>query len=396
MSNDSSASVWGWLRADLRRFDLALAVLASTVSTALVFINPGGFDFGWPEVAAGVAMFVLLVFRRRASLVFLGVALAWTAVHIAVFERPTPMVFAILVLLAMVCVRLERRAAIGLGVGIGLSIYLIGLVVNSAELGDERAIIGIAWAAVAVGIGDASRTWRRYSESSKAELRSAVLAAEAQARAQVSEERLTIARELHDLLAHNLSVMNVQTGAALHLLRSNPEVAEQSLIEARDAGKSVLDELGGLLAVLRHDGDGAPTQSLPSVDELDELVERMRAAGLPIEWTYRGSPGELAPVASLAAYRIVQEGLTNAAKHGRGPAELVTSWEDGGLALTIQNEVGSRNEVGSSTAVGSGQGVVGMAERATVNGGRFDAREVDGRFIIEAWLPANAHPEVVT
>lgn len=382
MSDSADRSLMARLRADPRRFDLLVALVATVIGLALVAASPGEFDSGWPEVASGVGVFVLLIFRRRAPVALLLTSLVWVAAHVAIWERPTPMVFAGFILLATASIRVERPVAIGLGLLVGVGAYIAGLVVNSVEVNDDRALIGIAWAAVAVGMGDAARTWRRYTASAEAELQSAVLAAEAQAQAQISEERLTIAREVHDVLAHNLSVMNVQTGAALHLLRSDPDTAETALTEAREAGKSVLHELSDLLSVLRHDGDDAPTASLPSVDELDDLVETMRGSGLVVEWRRSGEPADLSPVASLAAYRIVQESLTNAAKHGTGSAELFTAWSDGGLSVKVANPVGSGD------GDGSGQGLIGMQERATLNGGRLEAGEIDGRFVVDAWLPA--------
>lgn len=379
-----------WLRADPRRFDLAVALLVSVVGTTLVVVSPEGFDSGWPEAASGVGVFVLLLLRRQAPIVLLLVALAWIATHVVVWERPTPMVFAAMVLLATASVRVERPTAIALGLFVGLGAYVAGLIANSVEIGDGRAVIGLAWAGVAVGVGDATRTWRRYRASAQAELQSTLLAAEAQAQALVSEERLTIARELHDLLAHNLSVMNVQTGAALHLLRSDPDTAETALTTARNAGNSVLDELSDLLAVLRHEGDDAPTTSLPSVAELGELVDMMRSSGLSIEWIQSGEPARLPAVTSLAAYRIVQESLTNAAKHGDGSVELTTTWEIEGLRIRV------KNAVGSGGGIGSGQGMIGMRERATLNGGQLDVCEAHGQFVVEAWLPATHASEPST
>ena len=260
------------------------------------------------------------------------------------------------------------------------------MVGNDTELGDARAVIGIAWTAGAVGIADAVRSWRRYRESADAQVRAAVLAAEAQAREQESEERLTIARELHELLAHNLSVMNVQTGAALHLLRSDPDQAEASLTTARAAGKTVLDELRELLAVLRHEhDDGAPMSSLPSADEVDQLVDTMRGSGLHVDWKRSGAPRPLSSVVSLAAYRIVQEGLTNAAKHGDGSVVLAMAWADDGLMITIEN-----GTAGAVDETGAGLGLVGMRERAAVNGGRLTVDADGDRFVVEAWLPADA------
>jgi signal transduction histidine kinase len=346
---------------------------------------PTNDDAGWPDVAAGVGAFVLVALRRRQPFVLLAIAMVWTTVHVVVWDRPTVMVFALLVLLTTACIRLDRWPAIGLGAGVAAWLYTLGLTANDTQYGDARAVIGIAWAAGAVGIADAIRSWRRYQASSEAEVRAAVLAADAEASRRVSEERLVIARELHDLLAHNLSVMNVQTGAALHLLRADPDQAEASLTVARDAGRTVLDELRELLSVLRHEhDDAAPMSSLPSAEDVDRLVDTMRASGLHVDWNRSGAPRPLSSVASLAAYRIVQEGLTNAAKHGDGSVELSTAWADDGLTITIEN-TGSR-EIDET---GAGLGLVGMRERASVNGGTLTAEARGDRFVVEAWLPTD-------
>ncbi len=381
-----------WLRADLRRFDLVVAVLVPAVAMGLLYLSPDRFDIGWPEWAAGVGAFVLLLLRRLAPVPLLVIALVAAAVHVGILQRPTPMIFAVVVLLATVCVRMERWPAIGLGSAIAVSLYVLGLTSNDVELGDARAVIGVAWTAGAVGVADAVRSWRSYRASAEAELRSAVLASEAQARQQVSEERLAIARELHDLLAHNLSVMNVQNGAALHLLRSDPDKAEESLKAAREAGRSVLDELRELLSVLRHDDgvDDAPTASLPTVDDVGRLVETMRSAGLNVTWSRSGSARALAPAVSLAAYRIVQESLTNAARHGTGHVDLSTDWREDGLSIAVVNPVAV--DAADREDTGSGLGLVGMRERASVNGGRVDTTSDSGRFTVQAWLPLAAAP----
>lgn len=391
MSDSPGAAVVSWLRADPRRTDLAIAVVTIGLGSLLIRVAPEQFDSGWPEVAAGIGAFVMVLLRRWRPRLLLGVALLWAAAHVGIYQRPTPTFFAILVLMFTVCVALERWQAIGLGVAVAAPLYGFGLYVNEVAAGDQRAIIGIVWAFLVVGFADATRSWRQFKESADQQVRAAVLAAEAQTRQQVSEERLTIARELHDLLAHNLSVMNVQTGAALHLLRNDPDQAEQSLTAARDAGKTVLEELRELLGVLRHDeGDDAPTSSLPTVDELASLVETMRSAGLAVEWTEAGAPRPLAPAVSLAAYRIVQESLTNAAKHGGGAADLATVWDDTGLTIQIANDVAG--EAGD----GSGHGVVGMRERASANGGRLTTETADGRFLVDAWLPVATDREAPT
>ena len=377
-----------WVTADERRTDLAVATLTVAVAVALLAATPEEYDTGRPDVAAGVGAFVLVALRRRWPLVLLGVALAWSALHATIWDRPSVMVFAVFVLLATSCIRLERTPAIVLGVAVAAILYALALIVNDElEPGDGRVLITVVWTAAAVGVADAVRSWRRYRVSASAEVRAAVLAAEAHAGQQVSEERLAIARELHDLLAHNLSVMNVQTGAALHLLRSDADRAEESLLAARDAGRTVLDELRDLLAVLRRDTDGgAPRVSLPKVDDLPALVATMRAAGLQVVWTDTGDRTNLAPAVSLAAYRIIQEALTNAAKHGAGTATLTTDWRRDGLIITVTNPTTTAtSERGMS---GGGHGLIGMRERAVGNGGALEAGQVDTNFRVWAHLPA--------
>ncbi len=390
MTDTARITTLAWLRADPRRFDLAVAVVVMCLGLILMVGTPDEYDTGWPDVVAGVGAFVLLALRSRWPRVLFAIAAVSLAVFVLAYERPTLLMFTALVLLSTVCVRLERWPAVGLGALCGAGLYWVGLYVsNTDEPGDARAVIFIAWAAVAVGVADAARSWRRAQEAADAELRSALLATEAQTRQHVSEERLTIARELHDLLAHNLSVMNVQTGAALHLLRDDPDGAERSLTAARDAGKNVLDELRELLSVLRHDdGDEALTSSLPTIEQLPELVETMRSAGLDVQWTRSGAPQPLAPAVSLASYRIVQEALTNAAKHGPGLADLVTDWGVDRLAIRVTNPLTS------ASGDGFGHGLIGMRERAVANGGRLTVAEADGMFVVNAWLPATVEREV--
>ncbi|MEM7337206.1 MAG: histidine kinase [Actinomycetota bacterium] len=392
-----------WLRDDARRFDFVVAVAVICGGFALSYGTPDSFDVGPADGAAGVAAFVLLALRSRWPKVLFGLAAAGSAAFVAVYERPTLLVFAGLVLLSTVCVRLERWPAVGLGAVSAAGLYAMGLGIGDVDnFGDARAVIFIAWAAVAVGVADAVRSWRRAQESAEAQVRSALLATEAQTRQHVSEERLTIARELHDLLAHNLSVMNVQTGAALHLLRDDPDGAEQSLIAARTAGKTVLEELRGLLSVLRHDdSDEALTSSVPTVDQLPQLVETIRSAGLDVQWARTGVARPLAPAVSLACYRIVQEALTNAAKHGSGLVHLVTDWDADRLVIRVTNPLrdssgdNGYNGHNGHNEHGAGHGLIGMRERAVANGGHLAAREVDGSFVVDAWLPAAVNQSVV-
>jgi len=385
VDDPTSNRLWVWLRSDPWRFDLIVAFLIAGLGTALVLVGPEEFDTGWPEVVAGVGAFVLMALRRRWPIPLLVVSLVAVAAHIAIYERPTPMIFATLVLLATVCVRLDRWPAIAVGAGTGTSMYVLAVIGTGAQAAESRALIGAVWTAFAVGTADAVRSWRRYRASVAAQIEAAAAASEAEARERVAEERLSIARELHDLLAHNLSIMNVQTGAALHLLRTDPDQAEASLTTARDAGRNVLDELTRLLSVLR-DGGSAPTGSLPTIEQLGGLIDSMRSSGIDITVTQTGSTRSLSPAVSIAAYRIVQEGLTNAAKHGDGTAQVGLDWSNDGLTIVIANPISHRRPAADQAASGQ-HGLIGMRERAVANGGRLRFGPKQSFFQVDAWLP---------
>lgn len=390
----ASTTWWAWLTAHPRRVDVAVAVATVAVSAVLIGGAPDASDAGWPDMAAGVGAFVLVLLRRRWPLPLLAAALGCAIVYALVWDRPSSLVFAALVLLGTACVRLDRGPAIALGAGVGLTLYALALTINDdLDPTDGRAVIGLVWAAAAVGIGDAARSWRRYRESVDMQARSAVEAAEAQARQQVTDERLTIARELHDLLSHNLSVMNVQTGAALHLLRSDPGTAEQALRAARDAGRTVLEELRDVLAVLRHSttDEDAPRGALPTLDDLPALVDAMRATGLATTWSESGQPRPLASPVSLAAYRIIQEALTNAAKHGAGSATLTTAWDSDALTITVTNPVPAL--VPQQDRPSTGHGLIGMHERAVTNSGVLEAGPTPSGFAVTARLPLDPHAD---
>jgi len=205
----------------------------------------------------------------------------------------------------------------------------------------------------------------------------------------VAEERGRIARELHDVVAHSVSVMTVQAGAARMLLSGDPGRATEPLRAVEETGRQALTELRRLLSILRAvdhranpDGEPVPAPQ-PGLDDLPALLDSIRAAGLPAELTIVGRPRALPPGVALAAYRIVQEALTNSLKHA-GPAHARVSirfTQDG-----VELEVVDDGRGGVPT--GQGLGLVGMGERASVFGGRFEAGPVaEGGFAVRAYLP---------
>lgn len=198
------------------------------------------------------------------------------------------------------------------------------------------------------------------------------------------EERLRIARELHDVLAHSISVINVQAGVGLALLDTNPEQARTALTTIKAASKEALGEVRQVLDTLRTPGD-APRAPAPGLDRLPELVEQAASAGLGVEVVTEGERAALPPGTDLAAFRIVQEALTNVVRHsGSRTARVRIAYAPGRLGLRIDDE----GPATASDAGGGGNGLVGMRERAAALGGTIEAGpRPDGGFRVLADLP---------
>jgi len=207
----------------------------------------------------------------------------------------------------------------------------------------------------------------------------------------VETERARIARELHDVLGHNVSVMMIQAGAARHAVQGQPEVS-QALLEVEAAGRQAMSELRHLLRLLGPDGSDSERDGLspqPGLEHLDPLVDRICAAGLPVNLTVLGRVRSLEPGLDLAAYRVVQEGLTNALKYAGGaPTEVAVAYEPTGLSVTVRDRGGSG---GHEARDGSGRGLLGLRERVALYHGQFQAGRLDdGGYQIHAYFPAEA------
>jgi signal transduction histidine kinase len=234
-------------------------------------------------------------------------------------------------------------------------------------------------------------------------------------RRRASEDRMRIARDLHDVLAHNISVINVQANTALHLMDRQPERAKEALTAIHAVSKQALAELRAVLGVLR-DGeraeDGAPRAPSPGLARLPDLLASVRSAGLDVRLTIEGEPGPLPADADIAAYRIVQESLTNVTRHSQaGSAAVRVRFDRAGVAVDIEDD-GAPAPVPAATSAAAGvaaspraraqsfpsdrlrpagNGIIGMAERARELGGTFDAGpKPAGGFRVAAWLPAGA------
>jgi len=206
----------------------------------------------------------------------------------------------------------------------------------------------------------------------------------ARAAAAISEERARIARELHDVVAHSVSVMVLQARGGRRVLESDPAEARQAFAAIERTGHEALDEMRRLLGMLRRSDEEVALAPQPSLRELDRLVEQIRAAGLPVQVVREGEPRELPPGVELSAFRIVQEALTNALKHaGPARARVVIRYGADDLELEVADD-------GAGAGNGSvpGYGLIGMRERVSVYGGELEAgRQAGGGYALRVRLP---------
>ena len=229
----------------------------------------------------------------------------------------------------------------------------------------------------------------RVEQAEAAEVRASLAERErdAAARIAVAEERVRIARELHDIVAHAVSVMVLQVGAVRHKLPDALAEDSDALRGVEQAGRTALAEMRGLLAAMRRDGEEAELIPQPGLDGLDALLEEIGRAGLPVQLHVDGEPAALPRGIDLSAYRIVQEGLTNALKHARASnAEVTVRYRPDELQIEVRD-----NGEGSSTSNGLGHGLVGVRERVKIYGGQMSAGSANGSgFILSTRLPLSA------
>jgi signal transduction histidine kinase len=240
------------------------------------------------------------------------------------------------------------------------------------------------WLISAVGGIVASRLWLLHLREVEQRAEYAERTKEETARLRAVEERLRIARELHDSLTHSISVIQVQAGVAVHLARKRGEEVPPALLAIQEAGADAGRELRETLGVLRsvEDGEGS------DLSHLDSLVARSRAAGLPVTVTVTGAEQPLPPEVDQAAYRIVQEALTNVSRHAGGACAMVLlRYTPRTLSIQVDNDCAVPTTAGS----GSGLGLIGMRERVSALGGRLQAGPQDnGGFQVHAELPLRA------
>ena len=318
--------------------DVVLAVLC--VPATIVAALASDESFGTIEIAVIAVSATLVLLRHYAPIPVLAAAIGASIASVAVTDHPNVLIAVVVLLVFTVAVEHDRRTGLCAGLA-GIAGLLVVVVIQNppAQL-PGPLLAAVAWPALAVAAADLIRTRRAAIAAAEERARRAEETREWEARQRVAEERLHIARELHDVVAHRMAVVNVQAGVAEHLLRSRPDDAASALRIVRSSAQAALDNLGSILNVLRSPGESdASVEPAPTLTDLTALIDSYRDAGLAVEYETSGAPRPLADAAQLALYRTVQEALTNAHKYGDGHVRLRISHAADGVALELINPV---------------------------------------------------------
>jgi signal transduction histidine kinase len=338
-----------------------------------------------------------LLVRRRWPLWVLATALACGLAYAARTYPEGPSQLAVYPALWTVAMTRSRRTAWLAATWAALAVAGAELFLYGDTMFDGEPLYAAVTVFAAMWWAEGVRARRAYVAELRDRAERAERTREEEARRRVDEERMRIARELHDVVSHTIGVISVQAGVAAHLLHRRPDKAADSLAAIRQASDDALGELHAMLGVLREGGgeDGrAPLAPAPGLAELDTLVAQAAGAGVEVTVSLEGEPRRLPPAVDLAAYRVVQESLTNVARHaGASRAEVSVRHSDGRLVVEVTDDGRARpgNGPGNANGNGSGQGILGMRERARALGGSLEAGpRPGGGFRVQATLPVGA------
>jgi signal transduction histidine kinase len=364
--------VWNWLRRH-----------PAIVDGAIVFLLAVGYEaeavhrhhalLGLPLALASVGP---LFWRRRYPFAVLAAVTAMAALLSLVYDSDAPVAPAIAIYTA--AAHLDRRRSARAS-GIAAIVLLAAVAASSAP---AHAIPDAILLAGAWMFGDSLGARRAYTRALEEKAERLERERETNAARAVAEEQARIARELHDVIAHNLSVMVVQAAAANDVFDSRPDRAREALQAIETAGRSALEELRRLLGAVRTgSADFAPQ---PGLDRLDALVSQVRAAGLTVAVNIEGAPRQLSPALDLSAYRVVQEALTNTLKHAHaGRADVSLRYSPDALDVEVRDD-----GLGSTNGDVGGHGLIGMRERVVIFGGSLAAGPAPGGgFTVSARFP---------
>ena len=355
---------------------LAAACLAPTVF-ALVHRPDGGPPATLGQLAPVIVAYASLAVRRRWPIGVLVVVAAATVVYAIVGEGPETQL-ALGIAAYTGAAHLARRTVGTVVAPVGVAASLVTQLDEQIHTNWVELLIGTTFAVllpVLIGRIAFNRRARIVREQERA-------AADA-----VAAERTRIARELHDVVAHAIGVMVVQAGAARTVVGRDPAAATEAIRRVEETGRAGLTEMRRLIGVLTDDGSKADLGPQPGLDELDELVSTVRAAGLPVEIVRAGTARPLPEGVDLTAFRVIQEALTNALKHaGRANAVVSIRYDDADVLIEVADD-----GRGETTPPGVGHGLIGMRERVAIFGGHLETGpRPGGGFVVRATIPTDA------
>ncbi|MCX5334711.1 MULTISPECIES: sensor histidine kinase [unclassified Streptomyces] len=388
------------VRHQLKAHPMALdAVLAAGVLGCMVagsFVDPHGPDgvtwgFRTPDLLSLVLIGLsaaALVFRRRAPMTVLALTGSFSIVECVTGDPRAPVAMSAVIALFTVASATDRPTAWRVGL-LTMTVLTAAAMLGGPLPWYAQENLGIfAWTGIGATAGDAVRSRRAFVQAIRDRAEKAERTREEEARRRVAEERLRIARDLHDVVAHHIALVNVQAGVAAHVMDKRPDQAKEALAHVREASRSALNELRATVGLLRQSGDPeAPTEPAPGLDRLDELVGTFRSAGQHVEVARADGDTKLPAAVDLAAYRVIQEALTNVQKHAGTEAKAEVSVVRVGpnIEITVlDNGAGEDDE----PADGGGHGLLGMRERVTaLRGTLTTGPRYGGGFRVHAILP---------
>jgi signal transduction histidine kinase len=337
----------------------------------------------WAVLLVAVAA-ASLAARRRHPVLVLEVVFAATLVYFVLGYANGP-VWLMMVVAYLTAVLLGHRLAAAVTAVVGFGIFpWLDFLIRDRPAPSLPGLAGLAaWLLVLFGAAELLRIRRERAAE-------AIRMREEEALRRASEERLRIARELHDALGHNLSLINVQAGVALHVNDDLPEPIRGSLSAIKEASKEGLTELRSVLEILRQEGEPAPRSPTSTLGKLDDLMAQAAAAGLAVHSEIDGEVRPLPFGVDVAAFRIVQEALTNVTRHaGAATATVRVTYGPRELTVQVDDDGGGATTPATAPATaGTGKGVTGMRERAAALGGDLEAGpRPDGGFRVRARLP---------
>ncbi|HEY5877014.1 MAG TPA: histidine kinase [Ilumatobacteraceae bacterium] len=366
--------------------------------------NESGENYDAFAVVLIVACGASITIRRRMPDLALAISIIAIAIYTLRDYEGGPIYLAPLVPLYTLASLRERRELI-VPVGSALLVLLgVGLAAPDRGKNIWYHIAFTSWAAAALFLGDGARTRRAYLQQLEQRARDLEESRDEETRRRLAEERLRIARDLHDVIAHGIATINMQSGVAAHLYRRHPEQVVPALQAIKQVSKEMLADLRMTLHVLRQDGErpddpmtgadecadvAAPLAPTPGLDRVGGLVEMTRRAGLPVELRLGDGIADLPAAVDVAAYRIVQESLANVMRHADASrVEVTVCRSDGQIDIDVADDGLGAAANGSGVP---GHGIVGMRERAEMVGGRLEAGPLlGGGFRVHASLPVAA------